>query len=48
MTDAEYLLGVIYAEGIGVEVDAAKAHIWLQKAVAKGHAEASRVLKGLK
>ena len=48
MTDAEYLLGVIYAEGIGVEMDLAKARIWLQKAVDKGHAEATRVLKELK
>ena len=45
MVDAEYLMGVIYAEGIGVEPDRAAARRWLQQAVAKGHAEAGRFLK---
>jgi TPR repeat protein len=44
MVDAEYLMGVIYAEGIGVEVDRAQAEAWLKKAAAKGHAEAKRLL----
>ncbi|MEN8170637.1 MAG: tetratricopeptide repeat protein [Pseudomonadota bacterium] len=48
MVDAEYLLGVIYAEGIGVEMNHAEARIWLKKAVARGHSEAERFLKEMK
>jgi TPR repeat protein len=47
MVDAEYLMGVIYAEGIGVEIDRAEARLWLGKAIAKGHAEAGPFLKEL-
>jgi TPR repeat protein len=45
MVDAEYLMGVIYAEGIGVEPDRSEARRWLEKAIAKGHEEAQRFLK---
>ncbi len=45
MVDAEYLMGVIYAEGIGVEMNESEARLWLQKAVDKGHSEAQRFLK---
>ena len=45
MVDAEYLMGVIYAEGIGVEVNRDEARLWLQKAVAQGHEEAQRFLQ---
>ena len=45
MVDAEYLMGVIYAEGIGVASDRSAARTWLEKAIAKGHTEASRFLK---
>ncbi|MCW8958260.1 MAG: sel1 repeat family protein [Gammaproteobacteria bacterium] len=45
MLDAQYLMGVIYAEGIGVEVDDVKAVDWLQKAAAQGQPEAARFLK---
>lgn len=48
MTDAEYLMGIIYAEGIGLDVDHSQARLWLQKAAAKGHAEAKRLLKEMK
>jgi TPR repeat protein len=48
MTDAEYLMGVIYAEGIGVDLDHGQARLWLQKAAAKGHAEAKRLLREMK
>ncbi len=45
MVDAEYLMGVIYAEGIGVESDRNEARIWLQKAADKGHVEATNFLQ---
>lgn len=41
MADAQYLLGVIYAEGLGVEMDDAKAKLWLQRAIAKGQDDAA-------
>jgi len=45
MVDAEYLMGVIYAEGLGVEMDKAEARRWLKKAIAKGHDEAAQFLR---
>lgn len=48
LLDAEYLMGVVYAEGIGVTADPVKARLWLQKAAARGHAEAQRLLKEMK
>jgi TPR repeat protein len=48
LLDAEYLMGVIHAEGIGVEVNSAEARRWLQRAAARGHAEAQRLLKELR
>lgn len=44
MADAQYLLGVIYAEGIGVEMDDTKAKLWLKRAIAKGHEEAAQFM----
>lgn len=44
MADAQYLLGVIYAEGIGVEMDDVKARLWLQRAIAKGQEEAAQFM----
>ncbi len=44
MADAQYLLGVIYAEGLGVEMDDAKAKLWLQRAIAKGQGDAAQFL----
>lgn len=44
MADAQYLLGVIYAEGIGVEMDDAKARMWLKRAIAKGQDEAEQFM----
>jgi TPR repeat protein len=41
-------MGVIHAEGIGVEVNSAEARRWLQRAAARGHAEAQRLLKELR
>ncbi len=48
MVDAEYLMGVIYAEGIGVEPDREEALSWLQKAAGKGHTEAEGLLKEMR
>jgi TPR repeat protein len=45
MPDAQYLMGVIYAEGIGVDVDDDKAVMWLRKAIAQGQSEAGKYLK---
>lgn len=45
MADAQYLMGVIYAEGLGVEVDDAKALHWLQLAIDQGHADAEEFLR---
>lgn len=47
MADAEFLMGIIYAEGLGVEMDREKALLWLNKAIAKGHADAAQFLKNL-
>lgn len=44
MVDAQYLLGVIYAEGLGVEMDDAKAQIWLERAIAQGQEEAAQFM----
>jgi hypothetical protein len=45
MPDAEYLLGIIYAEGIGVEVDDARARLWLQRAIEQGQSDAAQFMK---
>jgi len=45
LPDAQYLMGVIYAEGIGVDEDDAKAVAWLEKAIAQGQKDAQRYLK---
>jgi TPR repeat protein len=41
--DALYAMGLIYAEGRGVEIDLAQAHYWLSLAVAKGDRDAERL-----
>ena len=38
--DAQYVLGLIYAEGRGVEIDLGMAHYWLSLAVAQGDRDA--------
>ena len=38
--DAQYAMGLIYAEGRGVQVDLAQAHYWLSLAVAQGDRDA--------
>jgi TPR repeat protein len=38
--DAQYALGLIYAEGRGVEIDLARAHFWLSLAIAQGDTDA--------
>lgn len=45
MIDAQYLMGVTYAEGIGVEPDEEKAKLWLKRAVAQGQKDAAKYLK---
>jgi hypothetical protein len=45
MPDAQYLLGIIYAEGIGVEVDDARARLWLQRAIEQGQSDAAQFMK---
>jgi TPR repeat protein len=38
--DAQYALGLIYAEGRGVTIDLAQAHYWLSLAVEQGDRDA--------
>ncbi|MGB5735915.1 MAG: sel1 repeat family protein [Thiohalocapsa sp.] len=38
--DAQYAMGLIYAEGRGVEVDLAQAHYWLSMAIDQGDKDA--------
>ena len=38
--DAQYALGLVYAEGRGVPVDLARAHMWLCRAVDQGDRDA--------
>ena len=38
--DAQYALGLIYAEGRGVTIDLAQAHYWLSLAVEQGDKDA--------
>jgi TPR repeat protein len=38
--DAQYAMGLIYAEGRGVEIDLAQSHYWLSLAVAQGDRDA--------
>ncbi len=45
LPDAEYLMGVIYAEGIGVEMNDQMAMHWLQRAVKSNSAEAKEFLQ---
>ena len=42
---AQYILGVAYAEGKGVEQDYKEAVKWFQKAAEQGHAEAQENLR---
>ena len=46
--NAQYNLGVMYANGDGVTKDAVKAVEWYQKAAAQGYADAIQRLKALK
>ena len=41
--DAQFAMGLIYAEGRGVAVDLARAHYWLSRAVAQGDRDAQRL-----
>ena len=41
--DAQYAMGLIYAEGRGVEIDLAQAHYWLSLAVSQGDRDADRL-----
>ncbi|MEY6434059.1 sel1 repeat family protein [Thioalkalicoccus limnaeus] len=41
--DAQFAMGLIYAEGRGVPEDLAQAHYWLSLAVAQGDKEAERL-----
>lgn len=38
--DAQYALGLVYAEGRGVSIDMAQAHYWLSQAVDQGDKDA--------
>lgn len=40
MLDAQFLMGVIHAEGLGVEQDMDKARQWLEQAIEQGSGEA--------
>ncbi|MBK1723652.1 sel1 repeat family protein [Thiocystis violacea] len=41
--DAQYALGLIYAEGRGVVIDLAQAHFWLSLAMDQGDRDAERL-----
>jgi TPR repeat protein len=41
--DAQYAMGLIYAEGRGVEIDLAQAHYWLSLAVEQGDQDAEQL-----
>jgi uncharacterized protein len=41
--DAQYALGLIYAEGRGVDIDLAHAHFWLSLAIAQGDKDADQL-----
>lgn len=41
--DAQYAMGLIYAEGRGVEIDLAQAHYWLSLAIDQGDRDAERL-----
>jgi len=41
--DAQYAMGLIYAEGRGVEIDLARAHFWLSLAIAQGDTDADQL-----
>ena len=45
--DAQYGLGQLYMRGQGVDINKNLAYLWLSRAVAAGHAEASGVLQEL-
>jgi TPR repeat protein len=45
-TGAQYLLALLYLNGVGVEADAARALSLLQSAAERGHAAAAYVLAG--
>ena len=46
--DAQYNLGVMYANGSGVPKDEVKAVEWYRKAAQQGHAHAQSKLKAIK
>ncbi|MFB1488785.1 MULTISPECIES: sel1 repeat family protein [unclassified Thiocapsa] len=41
--DAQYAMGLVYAEGRGVEIDLAQAHFWLSLAIAQGDTDADQL-----
>jgi TPR repeat protein len=41
--DAQYALGLIYAEGRGVPIDLAQAHYWLSLAIEQGDKDADQL-----
>lgn len=41
--DAQFAMGLIYAEGRGVPIDLAQAHYWLSLAVDQGDRDAERL-----
>jgi len=43
--DAQYQLGVMCREGLGIPVDAAQARVWFEKAAAQGHEAARAALE---
>jgi len=47
LTDAIYMVGCCYVNGLGTEVDLAEAKRWFERAAAKGHKESIRALETL-
>lgn len=46
-TEAQHQLGMIYANGSGVDLDYSKAFVWLEKAAKQNHVQALRTLAWL-
>ena len=43
--DAQYGMGLVYAEGRGFEQDEARAHYWLSRAIEQGDTDAQTLLR---
>ncbi|OAD20738.1 TPR repeat-containing protein, partial [Candidatus Thiomargarita nelsonii] len=47
LPEAQYMLGIMYAQGWGVEKNSNLSLYWIRQAADKGYAVAQRMLEGL-